>query len=305
MTKALLAAGLLATAALAAPGQEAAAATEPQFEAASIKQAEATTYRPTSGFLRTCRAPDPGRFTCSGSSLWELVIDAYGVKSYQVSGPDWMNTLRFDIVAKVPAGATPEQLKIMLRRLLADRFQMTVHRESREVQGFALEVGANGLKLKEIKDDDSPKQPSQADVSAARNSSQQIVQAILKGDPPPPMPAGGAMAVTLRGVYHYMSNGGDISRLAAALSGQLGHPVVDETGLTGNYNITLAFGADPTPPSLESMGGERPTGMDSNLEPAPSVFKAVQTELGLKLEPKKVPAEIVVVDKAEKTPNAN
>jgi uncharacterized protein (TIGR03435 family) len=240
-----------------------------------------------------------------------------------------MDSERFDIVAKVPAGATPEQVNLMLQKLLVDRFQMTVHREAKELPVYALVVGKNGHKLKE----------------PAPGGKESPIDAALagRGAPPPPPPAGGGGELgmimmrsggpnTKSGLMTMMRNGlieivgtkATVSILAGALSSQVNRPVVDETGLQGEYDFTLDFAPDETvrpggasgafvmtvPGPAPGPGGTgaapaAPGSVTRDPASAASLFTAIQSQLGLKLEPKKGPVEMVVVDKAEKAPGAN
>lgn len=332
MAKVALAVGLLLVAAFAASGQEASGL--PEFEVASVKPAEPldTGAMMAGGRISIrfgCSLADPGRFTCSGMPLRGLMVRAYGIKNYQFSGPGWMDSERFDIVAKVPAGATPEQVNLMLQKLLVDRFQMTVHREAKELPVYALVVGKNGHKLKE----------------PAPGGKESPIDAALagRGAPPPPPPAGGGGELgmimmrsggpnTKSGLMTMMRNGlieivgtkATVSILAGALSSQVNRPVVDETGLQGEYDFTLDFAPDETvrpggasgafvmtvPGPAPGPGGTgaapaAPGSETRDPASAASLFTAIQSQLGLKLEPKKGPVEMVVVDKAEKAPGAN
>jgi len=301
-TRAFLAAGLLALAAFAASAQE--AAPEPQFEVASIKPSEGQPFNAIPGFARKCAIPDPVRFNCRRMSLWDLVRDAYGLRDYQLAGPAWMGTQLFDVTAKVPAGASQEQAHLMLRRLLADRFRMTIRREKREVTVYALGIGPNGHKLRESQDTgpQPPQEPPDPDL--AMKAAQKRSDAFKAGGSPP-LPPGGFSWGVRDGVFHLAASGQAVSRLVATLSDQLDHPVVDETGLTGKYDYVLEFASDKAPPVMMPGMGPLSAASSSELTPAPSVFKAVQSQLGLKLEPKKLPMETIVVDKAEKMPSEN
>src|SRR5580700_7935815 len=137
------------------------AQTHPKFEVASVK---ASAPR-DAGFLVVSISggpgtSDPGQFHCSNTSLQDLLQRAYGVsprdQRQRISGPGWMSTERFDIAAKVPAGATKEQFNLMLQNLLTERFQMVWHREEREIAGYALRVVKGGPKMKESKEDVQP-----------------------------------------------------------------------------------------------------------------------------------------------------
>src|SRR5262249_43578974 len=91
---------------------------------------------------------DPGRISYSNITLRRVLLSAYEVKSYQISGPDWLDTARFDITAKLPAATTKEQFQAMMRNLLETRFRMKVHRESRDLPIYALLISKNGPKIK-------------------------------------------------------------------------------------------------------------------------------------------------------------
>src|SRR5579872_6755710 len=135
---------------------------QPAFEAASVKPAvipagAAARSRMTGG-------PDtnePGQITYSNVTLASVLLRAYDVKAYQVAGPDWLSSQRYDIAAKIPPGATRKQFQLMLQRLLAERFHLALHHETRELHGFDLIVGKNGPKLKPAQDAvQGPTQPA-------------------------------------------------------------------------------------------------------------------------------------------------
>jgi uncharacterized protein (TIGR03435 family) len=128
-----------------------------EFEVASIKP-----YVPQAGPAMSGGGKrggpgtsDPGQVSWDGVSLKSLITTAYAVKVYQVSGPEWLDTQRFSIVAKVPAGTTQEQVRVMWQNLLAQRFRLAMHRETREIAVYEIEVGKNGPKLKESAGDRS------------------------------------------------------------------------------------------------------------------------------------------------------
>src|ERR1039457_5492305 len=99
--------------------------------------------------------PDPGQLTYTNVSLKNILTNAYNVKGYQLSGPKWLDSERFDITAKIPMGATKEQFQLMLQNLLAERFKLTLHHETKELPMYALVVGKGGSKLKESVEDDA------------------------------------------------------------------------------------------------------------------------------------------------------
>jgi uncharacterized protein (TIGR03435 family) len=334
MTKSVLPVGLLALAAFGAFGQEGAKA--PEFEAASIKPSEPlnTGAMMAGGRMQIrmgCSTPDPGRFNCTGMPLRMLVVRAYGVKNYQVSGPAWMDSDRFDVNAKIPAGATQDQFKLMLQKLLADRFQMTVHRENKEMPVYALVVGKNGPKLKPAADEQGKESPAD-DALAGRGipppppggGGQQNVMVMRSGGPGRTGGGGSVTMSTRNGLSELVAKKSTVADLAGILSNQVDRPVVDQTGIQGEFDFTLDFAPDESMrpsgpmggmaigvpgPSAGSGGGGAAPGTPG-AEPrdpssAPSIFSAIQNQLGLKLEPKKAPMETIVVEKAEKLPAEN
>jgi len=277
MSRALLSAALLAGAAFTAPAQDAALA--PEFEAATIKPAAPSVFdrMPPGLVMRACNTPDPIRFECTSFSLRDLLLIAYGIGDHQLSAPEWMNAARFDIVAKLPEAAGKEQANLMLRQLLVHRFRIGVHRENRELAGYALRVGPHGPKLTESK---GP--PVQRDREAVMKVMRANMDARMAAGPP----SGGGR--------QFSGKDKDIHWLVTTISKAIGQPVTDETGLTGKYDLSLEY----------STSGPR-AAVDSDAPEDPSIFQAVQSQLGLKLEPTKMTVQVIVVDKAEKTPAAN
>jgi uncharacterized protein (TIGR03435 family) len=272
---------------------------------------------------------DPGQITVTNMGVGDLVANAYDVKSYQISGPPWMDSQRFDIVAKVPAGATKDDARVMWQNLLKERFGLALHHETKEMAMYALVVGKNGPKLKESVED-----PPTADGQASSASGP-------SGPPPPPppgdgeprrmnltvgkdgmpqLPAGmrrpGVMMMMMNGRMRMIGTKAPISRLVETLARQYDRPVTDMTGLTKNYDFTLDFAPEnggmikglpmpPPGPSPDGGGGA----MHSPDPPAggevATLAVALQEQLGLKLEAKKGPVDLLVIDHLEKTPTEN
>jgi uncharacterized protein (TIGR03435 family) len=275
------------------------------FEVASVKPAEEG--RGGLGPLRGGPGTSsPGQL--SGTvSLMALLMRAYGLKDYQVSGPAWMESQRYDIAAKIPAGATRTQVSLMLRMLLEARFGLVTHREARETAVSALVVGKGGPKLKAS----APK--TEEDVDTLRVSPK-----FTKGADGFPDIAGGE---SLPRSYEMVIGGSDglmyklwarretMEQLADRLSAQLSRPVVDETGLKETYDFALTW-------TLENGGAGVPrTGAPLDeidmhngpilSEPGPTIFAALQTQLGLRMEQRRGPMEMLIVDKAERIPTGN
>ena len=210
------------------------------------------------------------------ATLKYCITFAYGVKSYQVSGPAWLNDSRFDIVAKGPEGTRREQLPEMMQALLAERFQLQAHHETKEVSGLLLTIGKNGPKLKE----------SEAEAGDGR---------------------GGAhigMSGTPEGGMRLDAKGATMTTLVNTLSSVLGQPVIDQTGLTARYDLALDY-------SREDAAGFRMAGTSENApasgpapEPAVSIYSSIQ-QLGLKLNSARIPLDTIVVDRVQKMPTGN
>jgi uncharacterized protein (TIGR03435 family) len=275
------------------------------FEVASVRPVPGIGY-PGSGIMRGGPGTaDPGRLAYQHATLKLLLTTAYGVENYQVSGPAWINSERYDIAAKVPAGTTKEQAAVMLQNLLAERFKLELHRESREFQVYELTVAKGGPKLKESTKESTKESARSADA-APIDPAETMRQVTTDKDGLPWLPPGRP---------NVMNGGGEnlmqsarqqpISTLVRFLQQRmslLGLPVLDKTGLTGTYDYALKF----TPPGLAPAAAP-PTGnpADAASDPAPDVFEAVQQYLGLKLEQKKDPLDVLVIDRAEKTPTEN
>jgi uncharacterized protein (TIGR03435 family) len=250
-----------------AQSPKAAASNLPAFEVASVRRA-APQGEGGPGQARSaglCRE-DPGRISCIGSPLKLVLIRAYDVKSYQVLGPAWMETEKYDIIATEPAGATKAQTSAMLQRLLVDRFRMSVRRESRELPVYALVVGKNGPKLKKSTDPDDH-------------------------------------AGFTWGNGHLRFRVPTLDHLARGLTFWMGRPVIDMTGIEGRFDIALDISTEGLA-GVHLTGGPTDGDPPTASDPAPSVFTAVQ-EFGLRLESRKAPIECIVIDKAEKVPVAN
>jgi uncharacterized protein (TIGR03435 family) len=269
---------------------------EPSFEVVSIKPNSSTIMR----FDLSSR-PD-GSFTMTGGTLNLLLGQAYPMSTRDMIGlPDWSASAFFDVTATAPAGigtATLEQRRAMLRGLLADRFKLAAHYETREQQAFDLVLARSdgrlgtGLIRSDI-DCEARAAAQRAAADAARAA----------GEPPPPRPAppADAFAGALPPCSQRSSKGrnGDryeghvtMATLASVLRGSAGRVVVDKTGLVGYYFVTLESAA--TRPGL--------TVPDAAATPgdAPSIFTAVQEQLGLKLESSRAPVQVLVIDHVER-----
>ncbi len=242
-------------------------ATSPAFEVASVKPVE-----PRPAVFRGAMSIDSARIDIRRMSLADLIRTGYEVKAYQVSGPDWISVERFDIVAKIPDGSTKEQVPAMLKTLLADRFKLKTHVENREYPVYVLIAGKNGPKLK----------AATPDLDRSTNSP--AVKTSSSGND----------------VVHMEFSKTTMSALAEVLERFTDRPVIDETGLTGDYQAEL----DISQQELRMRQGWVPPPGWEPSEPGGGLFAAVQ-RLGLKLEAKKEPVKTIVVDRIERTPRGN
>jgi uncharacterized protein (TIGR03435 family) len=332
MRPAILCATLIIFTSCAAFGQ--AAAESLAFEVASVKPAEAQGM----GMMRVMMrggpgTPDPGQITYSNVSMKSLLTTAYGVKGYQISGPSWLDSERFDVVAKIAKGATKEQFQVMFQNLLAERFKLTLHRETKELPMYALVVGKGGSKLK-VSEEDAEAAPGGAAGTGgpsafapptpppppAGSDGAGPVRLKVGADGMPQLPPGmgkkGMMMMMMNGRFRMVGNAQPISALIDMLGNQVGRPVVDATDLKAKYDYTLDFSPDGLNgpmgpggmmPPPQHDGGPGPGGPMAGApdNAGPTIFAALQEQLGLKLEQRKGPMELLVIDKLEKVPTEN
>jgi uncharacterized protein (TIGR03435 family) len=273
------------------------------FEVASVRPS--APVPPTGGvFFGPARGGpgtlDPLRITSTYATLRNLIMTAYDVENYQVSGPDWLATERYDINANVPAGATPAQVKVMWQNLLTERFGVALHHESKEFRVEELVVGRNGHKLNESAEDRiSALQAGRPVFKNGELASPGLVTSIVTGPHGPSA--------------HTVAKAQPISKLTTMLTNQMHRPVLDTTGLTGLYDFTLDFTPDlagvPLPPSAApTQPGRGPvfaTAGDDSADPTPDLAGAIQRQLGLRLVGNKTRLDVIVIDKAERKPTDN
>jgi len=248
------------------PRKPMAADAEPGIEVATIKPNDSG----LSG-LQTLTFRGRSLITVN-SSLADLMMFAYSVQMKQIRGaPDWIENDRYDIVATPDQEGTPtaDQVRIMIRKLLADRFQLKFHHDKRELSAFVLTVAKGGAKLK-------PTQPN----------------GNLHGI---------GMQPAKTGVMMFASNAPIPAFTNFLQSLVFDRPVVDQTGLTGRYDLTVIFTPD------DSLFNGRPPAFPKpadGVEPAPNLFQAIQEQLGLKLTAEKAQVDVLAIDQVEKpSPN--
>jgi len=263
-------------------------ATTPSFEVASIKLNRGDNNGQFLHFLN-----DPGRFNRSNITAKALIEFAYHVRPFQISGgPSWINSARYDIQAKVddsvasqleklPQEERMEQFRLMLRSLLADRFELKLIHQTKVMPVYALVVAKGGAKLNPTTVDLT--QPPSPNATAQR--------------------PGAMMTMSVDGPEKLRVRAMRITNLADFLGGQPdlgGRLVLDETGLKGHYDFTLEWAPEASAPILGDSTAQNTSNRPLLNVSGPSLFTAIQEQLGLKLEPQKGPVEILVIDHIER-----
>jgi uncharacterized protein (TIGR03435 family) len=231
----------------ALPAQQAAGAAA-EFEVASVKPN-------TSGSGTASTSNSKGQTRMENITLRSCIERAFDVRDYSLSGPSWLGSERFDIVAKIPAGADRTQLGAMLQALLKDRFQLAFHWAPKEITGFALVAATKGAKIQPV---DSTGHTS-ISTSNGKIKARQI----------------------------------SMEEFADALGREIDLPVQNLTGMPGVFDLALEWTPDEAPAA------------PSGDVPAPSLFTALQDQLGLRLRAQKVSVRTLVVDHIERVPTAN
>jgi uncharacterized protein (TIGR03435 family) len=254
------------------------AAGDPRFEVASIKASDPNPSNP----MFIGMSADGAMVTYTNITLRDCIQGAYRARDFQIVGPDWMTSVRFEIRAKLPQGASSDQIPEMLQALLAERFRLEIRHDTKDQNVYALLVGDGGAKLKPAErkaDDNSPRALG---------------------------PDGKPRALMMFG---YLPGGVAITAPSASPTSLVGlmsrftaRPVVDMTGIAGQYDFKLTFAPEIIGPNAGALPGSDSAA--TSVETAPSLFDAVK-QYGLRLEARKAPVEMFVVTHLEKTPTEN
>jgi uncharacterized protein (TIGR03435 family) len=282
----------LASAAPRAQAPPAGGADKPKFEVASVRQNNAGDGKVMIGIQ------PGGRFNAVNVLLWDLIRQSYAIQRTQLVGvPDWAETARYDIVAKAETDiprtgpdAPIGPLNYMLQDLLEDRFKLRVHRETRELPVYALTFARSDRTLGQ------GLRPSTVDCAAMMRG-----RGARGGPPPGPPPPGAGLPERpqcgMRVAPNQILAGGvSLAQLTPMLSQLTQRIVVDRTGLDGNFDIDLTFTPERMPQGPPPPGAP-PITIDPN---GPSLFTALQEQLGLKLESERAPVEVLVIDHVER-----
>jgi uncharacterized protein (TIGR03435 family) len=292
------------------------------FEVASVKPAGPLDPAAIAqGKMRIGMKVDGAMVDIGSFALKDLIRTAYEVKDYQISGPDWlssgMGAARFNVQAKLPEGATEKQVPQMLQGLLADRFKLVVHRESKDQSVYALVVAKSGLKLKEAEPDppapETPEEPKKGETVIGQGSSQVRISGSMENGKGVTMrggPQGNMKMSMVDGKMHMEAAKMDMPTLAEFASRFVDRPVVDMTELKGKYQVGLDLSMDDLKNIARAagmgaaMGGpDKATGEASDPSGS-SIFMSLQ-QMGLKLEARKAPLALIVIDHLEKSPTEN
>jgi uncharacterized protein (TIGR03435 family) len=269
------------------------AAARMEFEVASVKPAAAIVAGPD---VNIGVRIDGAQFRCNSYSLKDYIRFAYNVKQYQVEGPEWIAQERYTVTAKIPDGGSGH-VREMMQALLEDRFKVKFHNEQKEFPVYALVVGKNGIKMTEEPLDPTDSGVPDVDVKAQGGR-------------------GGVNVDLGRGSYFGFADNKltgkklDMTRFADMMAMFADRPVINMTELKGRYDFTVTLSEeDYTAMLIRSAlknGVTLPPQALQMLEHSSgdTLFNAVQL-LGLKLEPRKAPLDVIVVDSAEKTPVEN
>jgi uncharacterized protein (TIGR03435 family) len=260
---------------LAVSSAAAQAIAPPAFEAASIKLSQPGVRSPSV-------ISNPGRWSCANCTLFAIFTNAFAVFEYQIVAPEWTRTVMFDVDGKLPDGAKREDLRPMLQELLQERLKMKMHRESREMSVYELVIANGGPKMKQVTEPATPPPPG-PDVD--RNGF-------------PNVPNGSGMRA-LNGRGRIQFRGQTMKNVAHYISAEVDRPVLDATGLEGAYALTLSFRL------LQRSAKSISTADQSNSDLGPTIYEAVEEQLGLKLKPAKRSVEVVVIDDVDRTPIEN
>ena len=300
-------------------------AAAPAFEVASIKPAVPPNPADVmAGKLHVGMKTDGARVDIGFLSLADLIRIAYSIKPYQLTGPDWMSGPRFDIVAKMPEGSSQDQVPAMLQALLAERFKLAVHRDSKEHSVYALVVAKGRFEAEGIGSRCRRQAGGDRAAAPGENPSPQFqisgntvtVSGTGSGS------IGSGLGATTKismggGSVHMEASGVTMAKFADLLSGLVDRPVVDETDLKGKYDMALDLSMEDLRNTARAAGfgmmmGGRAGGRGPGAGPAeaasdPSgsaIWTTIQS-FGLKLDSRKEPLETIVVDHLEKTPTEN
>jgi uncharacterized protein (TIGR03435 family) len=237
---------------------------------------------------------DPGRIHFPLISLKALLVRAWD-SYHEIEGPGWLDTQIVQVDATMPPETTKQQFQEMLRNLIMDRFQLKHHTETKQITGYALVVARNGLKMKESADQGGGS-PGPFSPATQKGPDGFLILPPRAGPWSMSQSTGGGRT---RMVFQQQT----MQDLTPALGRMLNSIVTNATGLSAKYDFTVTFAGATEPGG--AIAPSLPATQPDAAEPLPDIFSALQSQLGLKLEQKKVAVDVFVVDHMEKTPTGN
>jgi len=264
-----------------------------EFEVASVKP---FSIGQIDGAVTLGAKIDGAQVRLLGLAMRDLLATAYKVKLYQLNGPEWIQTERYDIQAKLPAGVSPEKLPEMTQALLAERFGLKVHREKKEMPVYVLLVGKPPLRLREVAVDPNAPPPRAVEVSGTGSAA--------------------GISVNLGNGSSYTFAGGKLTgtkitapNIAAVLERFTDRPVLDLTELKGTYDFEFQVSPEETQTLMiraaVAAGVQLPPQALRLLDGGGNPIENGAEQLGLKIEGRRMPVDIIVIDQIQKTPTDN
>ncbi|HEY4360782.1 MAG TPA: TIGR03435 family protein [Bryobacteraceae bacterium] len=275
---------------------------QPHFDVATMKRNTSGAERAsmTGGPLPSgpfnLSGNDPARITWTNIGLRRMVQVAYDMPVDRISAPDWFDSEHYDVSATMAAGTSVAGFRLMVQGLLAERLKLTLHRATKDVSGYALEIAKGGPKLAEAKHEVAAIDPKMDQGCRGCNA----LVVMDRSGYPAPRPgnpyygpdASFQATIVVGSRYRAAALNAPMTGIATFLANFVGSPVADRTGLKGVYDARIEFVPPPSDPAADP-------------DPGPTLMDAVQSQLGLKLTSAKVPVETLVVDHAEKIPTEN
>lgn len=256
---------------------------------------------------------EPGRITWTNVRLMRVLQVAYDFPVDRIEAPDWLGEQGYDITATMPMGTSVSDFRSMVQGLLKDRFKLAAHKGTKQVSGYALEVAKGGLKLPMSKgpaaaatplggDDGqkpSPRREAALQYMATRTEAFRSLVTIDEngfGAPKPGNPYYGngapfEVTIAVNGRFRSTKLNATMPEIAAFLGGLAGAPAENATGVAGKYDVHVEYVPRPSA-----------SGAVATTEPGPDILDAIQQQLGLRLTPKKLPVESLVIDHVERIP---
>jgi len=272
-------------------------ATRPAFEVASIRPSVDAPRQAVAAAGRT----DGSQFRIAGLTIKDYISMGYAVKLYQISGPDWITTDRFDIAATLPEGSRPDQVPTMMQTLLEDRFELKTHREKKDFPAYALRIAPGGLKMTEVPRDvgSNPVGAKAPETFTREGSGRGIFLDLGQGS-----------SINFAD-NKFEAKKATLGAMAAMLERFLGRPVIDLTGVSGSYDLAFDLNEEDYRAMLIRaavaaglvMSPDALRALDASPSPA-SLFEGL-AKFGLKLESHRTQLDVLVVDSVRKTPTEN